>query len=159
MPHTRSLLRVARRLTPDISLAEDLVQDALLSAWRGFDQLREDANARAWLFRILFNAWYARGRKVRSMPVAIPLNDDVAVMTPRFDEAMEISRALSRLEIEHRTVLLLGVVEGFTCREVAEILSIPVGTVMSRLSRARQALRSLLNAGAPAEERVKKEAS
>jgi RNA polymerase sigma-70 factor (ECF subfamily) len=159
LPHARSLLRVARRLTSDGSIAEDLVQDTLLSAWRSFDQLREDGNARAWLFRILFNAWYARGRKVRSVPVVMPLHDEVSVMTPRFDEAMEVSRALNSLEIDHRAVLMLGVVEGFTCRETAEILSIPVGTVMSRLSRARQAMRTRLNAGTPPEKCAEKEAS
>ena len=159
MPHTRSLLRVARRLASDVSAAEDLVQDTLLSAWRGFHQLRADANAQAWLFRILFNAWYARGRKVRSVPVMMPLHDESSVISPRFDEAMEVSRALDSLEVEHRTVLMLGVVEGFTCRETAEILSIPVGTVMSRLSRARQAMRARLNARSPAEECVEKEAS
>ena len=159
MPHTRSLLRVARRLTSDGSTAEDLVQETLLSAWRSFHQLRADANAQAWLFRILFNAWHARGRKLRTAGVMVPLSDEVSVMTPRFDEAAEVTRALDGLEIEHRTVLLLGVVEGFTCRETAEILSTPIGTVMSRLSRARHAVRSRLNARSPAEECAEKEAS
>ena len=66
--------------------------------------------------------------------------------TPSFDEAMDASRALDDLPIDHRTVLLLGVVEGFTCAEMAEILAVPVGTVMSRLSRARQAMRTRLAA-------------
>ena len=63
MPHTRSLLRVARRLTSETARAEDLVQQTMLSAWRGFDQFREGTNARAWLFRILFNAFYAEGAR------------------------------------------------------------------------------------------------
>lgn len=159
MPHARSLLRTARRLSPDNAAAEDLVQDALLLAWRSFHQLRADSNAQAWLFRILFNTWYGRGRKLRSSPVVVPLADEISVMTPRFDETMEVSRALDHIEIEHRTVLLLGVVEGFTCREIAEILSIPIGTVMSRLSRARQAMRALLEARSPAEECAGKEAT
>jgi RNA polymerase sigma-70 factor (ECF subfamily) len=135
---------VARRLTPLPSAAEDLVQECLLLAWRSFHQLRPDTNARAWLFRILFNAWYAEGRKVRRMPDMVPLTTEVRVLAPLFDPTMEVSRALDSLPVDHRTVLLLGVVEGFTCGEMAEILSIPIGTVMSRLSRARQAMRSRL---------------
>jgi RNA polymerase sigma-70 factor, ECF subfamily len=135
---------VARRLTSTPSAAEDLVQECLLLAWRSFHQLRVGTNARAWLFRILFNAFYAEGRKSRRMPDLVPLTAEVRLDTPVFDQAMEVSRALDSLAIDHRTVLLLGVVEGFTCGEIAEILGIPIGTVMSRLSRARQAIRSRL---------------
>jgi RNA polymerase sigma-70 factor (ECF subfamily) len=62
-------------------------------------------------------------------------------------ERLEVNQALDSLALEHRTVLLLGVVEGFTCREIAEILSIPIGTVMSRLSRARESFREKLSIG------------
>jgi RNA polymerase sigma-70 factor, ECF subfamily len=152
--HSRSLLRVAQRLTLGSSLAaEDLVQDCLLLAWKGFHHFQPGTNARAWLFRILFNAFYAEGRKLRRVPELIPLTADVRTFaqtgnTPAFDEAMDVSQALDNLHLEHRTVLLLGVVEGFTCSEMAEILAVPVGTVMSRLSRARQAMRSRLTANA-----------
>jgi RNA polymerase sigma-70 factor, ECF subfamily len=146
MCHTRSLLRVARRLTTGSSHAEDLVQECLLLAWRSFHQLREGSNAKAWLFRIMFNAWYAQGRKLRKIPALVPLTPDAGTLTPALDEALEISRALDALQPEHRTVLLLGVVEGLTCHEIAEVLSVPVGTVMSRLSRARQAMRTRLAA-------------
>jgi RNA polymerase sigma-70 factor, ECF subfamily len=146
MCHTRSLLRVARRLTTGSSHAEDLVQECLLLAWRSFHQLREGSNAKAWLFRIMFNAWYAQGRKLRKIPALVPLTPDAGTLTPALDEALEISRALDALQPEHRTVLLLGVMEGLTCHEVAEVLSVPVGTVMSRLSRARQAMRTRLAA-------------
>lgn len=142
MCHARSLLRVARRLTAGSSQAEDLVQECLLLAWRGFHQLREGTNAKAWLFRILFNCWYAQGRKLRKVPALVPLTADVSVSVPGLDEAMEVSRALEGLQQEHRTVLLLGVVEGLTCQEISEVLAVPVGTVMSRLSRARQAMRT-----------------
>jgi RNA polymerase sigma-70 factor (ECF subfamily) len=142
--HSQSLLRVALRLTLH-SEAEDLVQDCLLLAWRSFHQFQRGTNARAWLFRILFNAFYAQGRKLRRVPDLIPLNDQVRVYSPGRatapDDAIEISRALDSLQLDHRTVLMLGVVEGFTCAEIAQILSVPVGTVMSRLSRARQAMR------------------
>jgi RNA polymerase sigma-70 factor, ECF subfamily len=144
MCHSRSLLRVARRLTLNSPAAEDLVQDCLLLAWKNFHQFQPGTNARAWLFRILFNAYYAEGRRLRRVPDLIPLTADARTMSPSLDEAMEVSRALIGLPIEHRTVLLLGVVEGFTCGEMAEILSVPVGTIMSRISRARQAMRARL---------------
>ncbi len=151
MPHTRSLLRVARRMTGDASSAEDLVQETMLLAWRNFAQLREVSTVRPWLFRILMNAFYARGRKLRSAPAMVALETPAGerwlkqlwAPAPSM-EAADAARALETLTEEHRTVLLLGVVEGFTCQEIAEILSVPLGTVMSRLSRARQALRNRL---------------
>jgi len=146
MCHSRSLLRVARRLTSDSSAAEDLVQDCLLSAWRNFHQFQPGTNARAWLFRILFNAFYAEGRRLRRVPERTALTAEARTISPALDDAMEVSRALDSLQLEHRTVLLLGVVEGFTCAEMSEVLSVPVGTVMSRLSRARQAMRARLTA-------------
>lgn len=153
MPHSRSLLRVARRLTSNPSTAEDLVQETLLSAWRGFHQFRVDTNARAWLFRILFNAFYAQGRRLRCAPILVPLpgpeNESPKKLgTPsRVHAALEVAEAMEELGVEQRTVLLLGVVEGFTCQEMAGILAVPIGTVMSRLSRARQALRIRLSPG------------
>lgn len=156
MPHLRSLVRVARRLTRDRA-AEDLVQETLLRAWRSFHQFRPGTNERAWLFRILVNAFYAQGRKMKSAPAVIPLLDLDHESSPELQahaaalENMDVTRALEELSVEHRTVLLLAVVEGFTCEEVAGILSLPIGTVMSRLSRARRALRSRLT---PAGERL-----
>ncbi len=139
MPQTRSLLRVARRLTSD---PEDLVQETMLSAWRGFHQFQAGTNARAWLFRIMMNAFHSRGRKVR--PALVPIDGHDRAGGPDLVAAAEVAQALDELAIEHRTVLLLGVVEGFTCQEIAEILGVPIGTVMSRLSRAREALRGRL---------------
>lgn len=142
LPHARALLRVARRLTGKSSAAEDLVQETLLSAWRGFHQFRPDTNIRAWLFRILFNTFYGQGRKLSA--TVVPLSPAMAARTPSVDDAIAVRRALDSLEAEHQAVLLLGVVEGFTCREMAEILGVPIGTIMSRLSRARQAMRKSL---------------
>jgi RNA polymerase sigma-70 factor (ECF subfamily) len=143
MPHTASLLRVAHRLTRDAHAAEDVVQEAMLSAWRGFHQFREGSNVRAWLFRILINAVNARGRKLRSMPPIEPIEShDRPVGSPAM--ALEISQAFDQLAVEQREVLLLAVVEGFTCEETAGILEIPIGTVMSRLSRGRHTLREQL---------------
>jgi len=160
MPHSRSLLRVARRITCDASAAEDLVQETFLRAWRGFGQFQTGTNARAWLFRIMFNAFYAQGRKVRSAPVLVPLDQPGGEVEPRapympaWTDALTVSQALDQLSDEHRGVLLLGVVEGFKCREMAEILSLPIGTVMSRLSRARQALRERLGVTNPSPHRT-----
>jgi RNA polymerase sigma-70 factor (ECF subfamily) len=140
MPHMRSLLRVARRLTPE---PEDLVQETMLSAWRGFDQFRAGTNARPWVFRIMMNAFHARGRKAR--PAVVPLEGHDRAGGSNIGTAVEVAQALDELAVEHRTVLLLGVVEGFTCQEMAGILDVPMGTVMSRLSRAREALRGRLS--------------
>jgi RNA polymerase sigma-70 factor (ECF subfamily) len=142
MPHTRSLLRVARRLTSETARAEDLVQQTMLSAWRGFDQFRAGTNARAWLFRILFNAFYAEGRKARG--TVVPLNAREMAADSGVQSTLEIAQALDALAVEHRAVLMLAAVEGFTCQETARILNVPIGTVMSRLSRAREALRARL---------------
>ncbi len=142
--HAPSLLRVARRLTTH-SAAEDLVQDSLLLAWRNFHQFQPGTNARAWLFRILFNAYYGQGRKSRRMPEVVPLTAHLKTATPAFDDSMALSRALDSLPVEQRAVLMLAVVEGFTCAEIASILASPIGTIMSRLSRARQAMRARLS--------------
>ncbi len=143
MPHLASLLRVARRLTLEPASAEDLVQETMLLAWRGFGRFDPGSNARAWLFRILFNAFHGEGRRkaLREGQAAPHTN---GVVHPVFQEAAEISEALNMLSLDHRTVLLLAVVEGFTSREIAGILDVPVGTVMSRLSRAREELRATL---------------
>jgi RNA polymerase sigma-70 factor (ECF subfamily) len=156
LPHSASLLRVARRIASDPAMADDLVQEALLRAWRGFDQFQPGTNARAWLFRILFNVFYAHGRKIQSEPLIVsldlPLTESEPAQRPGFSplDVAEVNGALAALSSDHRSVILLAVVEGFTCREIAEILSLPVGTVMSRLSRARQALRERLSPAGPA---------
>jgi RNA polymerase sigma-70 factor (ECF subfamily) len=130
---------VAQRLTPE---AEDLVQEAMLLAWRSFHQLQAGSNARAWLFRIMFNAFYARGRKAKLATVPLDRQDVAADQNP--GTRAEVAQALGQLADDHRTVLLLAVVEGFTCQEIAGILDVPMGTVMSRLSRARDAMRNRL---------------
>jgi len=146
---------VARRLTSDSAAAEDLVQETYLRAWRSFDQFQPGTNIRAWLFRIMFNTFYAQGRQISAAPMLLSLDAPGIDPGPArsaalsFADAAEVSAAVDALSLEHRTVLLLAVVEGFTCRELAEILCLPIGTVMSRLSRGRQALRDRLVAAAP----------
>jgi len=141
MPHLAALLRVARRLTLEPASAEDLVQETMLLAWRGFHGFQTGTNARAWLFRILFNAFHGEGRKAARAEAVEPGSPAVPA---GLQEAAEIAEALDALSIKHRTVLLLCVVEGFTCGEAAGILDLPIGTVMSRLSRAREELRQIL---------------
>jgi RNA polymerase sigma-70 factor (ECF subfamily) len=126
-------------LTLDSASAEDLVQETMLLAWRGFPGFQTGTNARAWLFRILFNAFHGANRKAR---LETPPSEES--VRPMLQEAMEIAEALDALSVEQRTVLLLAVVEGFSCQEIAGILDVPIGTVMSRLSRARQELRKSL---------------
>lgn len=141
---------MARRLASDPAAAEDLVQEAYFRAWRSFDQFQAGTNIRAWLFRIMFNAFYAQGRQISAAPILVSLDAPGRETEPQslsgtsLVEVAEISNALGELSAEHRTVLLLAVVEGFTCREMAGILALPIGTVMSRLSRGRQALRERL---------------
>lgn len=144
MPHARSLLRFAMRLAGNASSAEDLVQETLLLAWRSFHQLEAGSNARAWLFRILVNVNRGQNRKARSLLATLEVRQGTSAVCESGSEYLEVTQALDRLGSEHRTVLLLAVVEGFTCREIAEILAVPIGTVMSRLSRAREAMRESL---------------
>ena len=165
MPHVKSLLRVARRLASDRATAEDAVQEALLRAWRSFDQFKAGTNARAWLFQIMIRELYAQGRRLHSRPKLESLDIEIDGEAPRDSagpallDAAEVNRAFSALSPAHRTVLLLTIIEGFTCREVAVILSVPIGTVMSRLSRARQTLRQHLAPSAGRTEYVKQVAS
>src|ERR1700735_5716650 len=98
MPHLAALLRVARRLTLDLASAEDLAQETMLLAWRGFHGFQAGTNARAWLFRILFNAFHAAARKP---PEAV---SRWAAINAKPQEAIEIAEALEALPIEQRTV-------------------------------------------------------
>ena len=149
--HAKSLLRFAVKMVRDRHRAEDLVQETLLSAWRHFHQFEPGTNCRAWLFRILINARNREFSKRRELAEVVSI-DDVQVRAPEtISASVEISSALDRLPGEHREILILGVVEGFSIKELAMILAVPAGTVMSRLSRARARLRELLS---PAETMV-----
>ena len=140
--HTRALLRAAMRLARDVSLAEDLVQDAMLRAWRHFDRFQPGTNCKAWLFRIMLNCWTTRNQQIRKEAIQFFPEQYAENATgerrpaTRFT-AEEIQNSIDQLNEEYRTVLILFAVEGFSCKETAEILGIPIGTVMSRLSRAR----------------------
>jgi RNA polymerase sigma-70 factor (ECF subfamily) len=146
MPHVESLLRFARRMSRSSrARADDLVQETYLQAWRAFGRLRPDSNVRAWLFTILINTIRGEGRKAQRSVELLPLNLHSAVASRESaEESLGILEALNRLPEDQRTVLILSAVEGFTSREIAEILNVPPGTVMSRVSRARQAMRTAL---------------
>jgi RNA polymerase sigma-70 factor (ECF subfamily) len=144
LPHARVLLAFALRLARNPAVAEDLVQEALLLAWRSFGQLQSEGQIKPWLFRILYNAFLAHVRKSRASPQTVELALATPATSPPDFDSVEVLQALDRLTLDHRAVLVLAVLDGFTCREIAEILSIPLGTAMSRLSRAREAMRALL---------------
>jgi RNA polymerase sigma-70 factor, ECF subfamily len=150
MPNTESLLRAALRITRDRAAGEDMVQETLLRAWRAFDQFEHGTNCKAWLFRIMLNLSNKNHRKAQARPVLVPLDENepprvipMHVKAPQL-AAVEVLSALEALSTEHRLVLILAVVEGFTCKEIAGICSLPIGTVMSRLSRGRAELRKIL---------------
>lgn len=146
-----ALRRYARALTHDPDLADDLVQDCVERAIRKRALFRPDGPVRPWLFRILLNLYRneLRRRKRRGEHVEIdPEGADSAVPGNQQSrlELAETARALQRLPAEQRETLLLIALEGMSYAEAAEILDIPVGTVMSRLSRARQGLRAFTGA-------------
>lgn len=150
MPHTESLLRAALRVVRERAGAEDMVQETLLRAWRAFDQFEHGTNCKAWLFRIMLNVLNKNHRKTQARPVLVPLDRHepprvvpMHVRPPQLT-VVEVLSALDALSTEHRLVLILAVVEGFTCKEIAGICSLPIGTVMSRLSRGRAELRKIL---------------
>lgn len=150
MPHAQSLLRTALRLASERAVAEDMLQETLLQAWNAFDQFERGTNCKAWLFRILMNVSRQHYRKNHSMPATLPLEGigsrkviELCVAPPQCT-ASEVLSALDMLSIDQRLMLMLAVVEGFTCKEIAAMCSLPIGTVMSRLSRARAELRKIL---------------
>ncbi len=151
MPHTHALLRTAARLCADRTAAEDLVQEAMLNAWKHFDNFEPGTNCKAWLFTILFRLWSRRRQQAAARPELLvygePYEQAVAATSEDRMIAAEVLAAVDRLADEQRAVLLLSVVEGFAVKEIAAMLSIPLGTVMSRLSRARASLRESLRPG------------
>jgi RNA polymerase sigma-70 factor (ECF subfamily) len=149
MPHTACLLRAAISITRDAAVAEDLVQETLLRAWRFFDRFDQGTNCKAWLFRIMLNlSTRVREKRTAESISSIPLDEthaeDHASTNGDFLQQLLIRRAFEALPHDQRTVLHLAIVDGFTCKEIAELLSLPMGTVMSRLSRGRVSLRDHL---------------
>jgi RNA polymerase sigma-70 factor (ECF subfamily) len=140
------LRRFARYLVRDADRADDVVQECLLRAIDRVDTWQPGTNLRAWLFTILRHCHIDEVRRARHYPlVADAACNGHAASIPESQELRvtlgEIQDAFLRLRDEHREILLLVVVEGLDYQEAADILGVPVGTVRSRLSRARQALR------------------
>lgn len=159
-----ALYRTALRMTRNPQDAEDLVQETYFRAFRSAHQFQRGTNLRAWLFKILTNSFINQYRKRARKPLSNSLEDvedfylyshlvdsglqpdspdPEATVIDQFAEA-EVIQSLERLPIEFRQVVLLADVEGFSYKEIAEIVGIPVGTVMSRLHRGRRRLQKEL---------------
>jgi RNA polymerase sigma-70 factor, ECF subfamily len=162
--HIDALYRTALRMTRNPTDAEDLVQEAYLRAFRSLHQFTEGTNLRAWLFRILTNTYINDYRRRQRRPTSASLDgieefylydhlvdsrvqpeddrpEDIVLQQLTVDD---VTRSIESLAEEFRQVVLLADVEGFAYREIAEIVGIPVGTVMSRLFRARRRLQRQL---------------
>ncbi len=164
MEHMSSLYNAALRMTRNPSDAEDLVQETYLKAYRGFGGFQEGTNLKAWLYRILTNTFINNYRSKKRRPEETELDDLENLYLYRRlggaqsstagrsaeDEVLdritesEVKDAIEALPEQFRMAVLLSDVEGFSYKEIAEILDIPIGTVMSRLHRGRRALQKRL---------------
>jgi RNA polymerase sigma-70 factor (ECF subfamily) len=160
LPHLDAAFNYARWLTRNDADAEDVVQDACVRAMRFFSSLRDD-DARAWLFTIVRNAWYSRVSRKANVAEGTRLNDG---QDQRPDNALDpeerllqqhtvglVRAALEQLPVDFREVIVLREIEGLSYREIAEIAGVPIGTVMSRLARARERLQTILKLNALSE--------
>jgi RNA polymerase sigma-70 factor, ECF subfamily len=150
LPHLNDLFRTATRLLSSQTEAEDIVQETYLSAWKSFSRFEPGTDCRAWLFTIMFNAIRQHRRKWLDRKAARDTDEvlgDTLTYTPPVPEELtdeQVLLALDAIPQQFRAVLLLADVQEFSYKEVAEILKVPVGTVMSRLSRGRELLRARL---------------
>jgi RNA polymerase sigma-70 factor (ECF subfamily) len=161
MPHINSMYNFAYRLTFDEDDAKDLVQDTYLKAYRFIESFQQGTNAKAWLFRILKNSFINDYRKKSKEPNKVDYQEvetyynsdevdrqitpDLRVESLQDMIGDEISNALNSLDVDFRTVIILCDLEGFKYDEMAKILDIPIGTVRSRLHRARNLLKEKLS--------------
>ncbi len=150
-----ALRRYARALTRDAEVADDLVQDTLVRALRS-EHLFHGGDIRSWLYTILTNLNRNRLRSLARRPAHAPIEDaDAPDLAGPEAGGRDIERALASLVDDQRTALLLVVLEGLSYREVAEVQGVPIGTVMSRLARARAQIKAFLDGVRPALRRVK----
>ena len=151
LPHLNDLYRTARRTVGNSTDAEDVVQETYLQAWKSFHRFAAGTNIRAWLFKILFHVASHHRRKLFKFKPA-DVSDETLAETVAYEPSPapdlrdeEVLAALEQVPQNYRTVLLLADVQEFSYKEIADILHIPIGTVMSRLSRGRGALRNALS--------------
>lgn len=167
-PHLESMFRLAYRLTGNRTNAEDLVQDVLVKVYPRLTEMTRIGNLGAWLARVLYNQFIDDKRSATRSPIYLAIDnttDESDVLDslaaddtrPTQDPAQNMEQdrqqqrihdAMMKLEEGHRTILLMHDVEGYTFAELGEILDCPVGTLKSRLHRARAALRDRLNTSA-----------
>lgn len=161
MPHIDSMYNFAYKLTFDEDDSKDLVQDTYMKAFRFINSFQKGTNSKAWLFRILKNSFINDFRKKSKQPVKVDYQEvenyynsddidesktvDLRVETLKDMMGDEVTIALNSLAIDFRTVIILCDLEGFTYEEMAKILDIPIGTVRSRLHRARNLLKQKLS--------------
>jgi RNA polymerase sigma-70 factor (ECF subfamily) len=153
LPHLDAAFNYARWLTKSDADAEDVVQDAAVRALRFFSSLRND-DARAWLLTIVRNTWYARFSKVASADQHIVLDEmtddrpdgqlDPEALVMQRQTTDRVQRALEGLPADFREVIVLREFEGLSYKQIAAVVGIPIGTVMSRLARGRERLLALL---------------
>jgi len=153
LPLFDQLYNFARWLTKDSAEADDLVQETYAKALRGFSSFQAGTNFRAWIYRILRNSFLSSRTGLKNTVVfdegdhdSVPATDSATPESLMIDQANRatVQQALEELPVHFREILLLCEVEEMSYQEIAETLAIPNGTVMSRLFRARKALRSLL---------------
>ena len=162
MPFVDSLYNTAYRMARNAQDAEDLVQETYFKAYKYYDKFQEGTNFKAWLFKILKNTFINRYRKLQQQPLqsdfgdiegtfenevnedftAKPLDPEQELLESVLDE--HVQSALEKLPDDYRMVVVLADLENFSYKEIADILEIPVGTVMSRLYRGRRLLESAL---------------
>ena len=148
LPHLRSLYGTAYRMTRNAADAEDLVQETFLRAYRAFDGFTPGTNIRAWLYTILHRARTDAFRKAGRSPRTVELEGEGPAVPPPQDALAsggeELQRALDALPDVFREAVVLRDVEDFSYDEIARILEVPIGTVMSRIHRGRAQLRKIL---------------
>lgn len=160
LPHIDAMYNFAFRITYDEDTAKDLLQDTYYKSYKFIESFQSGTNAKAWLFRILKNSFINEFRKKNKEPVKVDYQDvetyynsddvnevitsDLRVEVLQDMLGDEVSNALNSLAVDFRIVIILCDLEGFTYEEMAKILDIPIGTVRSRLHRARNLLREKL---------------
>ena len=164
MQYAPQLFSTALRMTRNRSDAEDLVQETFIKAWRAFDSYQQGTNLRAWLFRIMTNTYINKYNAQLRKPLETELDEveelflfkrlgafDQSKMNQSAEDQMlemftddEVKKAIEELPDGFRIPLLMSDVEGFSYKEIAEILDVPIGTVMSRLHRGRKAMQKML---------------